>query len=64
MSLPNMPTVAALFVKTVLIQNLTMETKPTIYVLAGANGVGKTTVNAFFIPKEIALMMSVRNIEN
>ena len=30
-----------------------METKPTIYVLAGANGVGKTTVNAFFIPKDV-----------
>lgn len=30
-----------------------METKPTIYVLAGANGVGKTTVNPFFIPKNV-----------
>jgi predicted ABC-type ATPase len=30
-----------------------MATKPTIYVLAGANGVGKTTVNPFFIPKNV-----------
>lgn len=30
-----------------------MENKPKIYVLAGANGVGKTTVNPFFIPKEV-----------
>jgi predicted ABC-type ATPase len=30
-----------------------METKPCIYVLAGANGVGKTTVNPFFIPKNV-----------
>ena len=27
--------------------------KPTIYVLAGANGIGKTTVNPDFIPKEV-----------
>ena len=30
-----------------------METKPTIYVLAGANGIGKTSVNPFFIPKGV-----------
>ena len=30
-----------------------MATKPTIYVLAGANGIGKTTVNPFFIPKGV-----------
>ncbi len=30
-----------------------METKPTIYILAGANGIGKTTVNAFSIPKNV-----------
>jgi predicted ABC-type ATPase len=30
-----------------------MESKPTIYVLAGANGVGKTTINQFFIPKGV-----------
>jgi predicted ABC-type ATPase len=30
-----------------------MATKPTIYILAGANGVGKTTVNPFFIPKNV-----------
>jgi predicted ABC-type ATPase len=30
-----------------------MATKPTIYILAGANGVGKTTVNPFFIPKGV-----------
>jgi predicted ABC-type ATPase len=30
-----------------------MENKPKIYVLAGANGVGKTTVNPYFIPKEV-----------
>ena len=30
-----------------------MATKPTIYILAGANGVGKTTINPFFIPKNV-----------
>ncbi len=30
-----------------------MENKPTIYVLAGANGIGKTSVNPFFIPKGV-----------
>jgi len=30
-----------------------METKLTIYVLAGPNGVGKTTVNPFFVPKGV-----------
>lgn len=30
-----------------------MEEKPKIYVLAGANGIGKTTVNLFHIPKEV-----------
>jgi predicted ABC-type ATPase len=43
----------ALFVKTVKIFDLIMENKPTIYVLAGANGIGKTSVNPFFIPKGV-----------
>jgi predicted ABC-type ATPase len=30
-----------------------MEINPTIYILAGANGIGKTTVNPFFIPNGI-----------
>ena len=30
-----------------------METKPTIYILAGANGIGKTSINPFFIPKGV-----------
>lgn len=30
-----------------------MENKPIIFVLAGANGIGKTTVNPFFIPKGV-----------
>ena len=30
-----------------------MENSPTIYVLAGTNGVGKTTVNPFFIPNGV-----------
>lgn len=30
-----------------------METNPTIYVLAGPNGVGKTTVNPFFVPNGV-----------
>ena len=43
----------ASFVKTVKIFARIMETKPTIYVLAGANGIGKTSVNPFFIPKGV-----------
>lgn len=39
--------------KTVKIFARIMETKPTIYVLAGANGIGKTSVNPFFIPKGV-----------
>jgi predicted ABC-type ATPase len=27
-----------------------MDSKPTIYVLAGPNGIGKTTMNPYFIP--------------
>lgn len=30
-----------------------MESSPLIYVLAGANGIGKTTVNPFFIPNGV-----------
>ena len=33
--------------------DLTMENKPTIYILAGPNGIGKTTVNQYFIPSEV-----------
>ena len=32
---------------------LIMENKPTIYILAGPNGIGKTTVNQYFIPSEV-----------
>lgn len=30
-----------------------MEHKPTLYILAGPNGIGKTTVNQYFIPLEV-----------
>lgn len=30
-----------------------MENKPIIYILAGPNGIGKTTVNQYFIPSEV-----------
>ena len=29
------------------------ENKPTIYILAGPNGIGKTTVNQYYIPSEV-----------
>ena len=43
----------ALFMPMVKIFNLIMENKPTIYILAGPNGIGKTTVNQYFIPSEV-----------
>ena len=39
--------------KMVKILDLIMENKPTIYVLGGPNGIGKTTVNQYYIPSEV-----------
>lgn len=33
-----------------------MDNQPTIYVLAGPNGIGKTTINAFFIPAGVVFI--------
>ena len=42
-----------LFTQMVKTFALIMENKPTIYILAGPNGIGKTTVNQYFIPSEV-----------
>ncbi len=33
-----------------------MTEKPEIYILAGANGIGKTTLNLLVIPKEVTFI--------
>ena len=43
----------ALFMPTAKTYARIMENKPTIYVLAGPNGIGKTTVNQYYIPSEV-----------